>query len=1029
MDEGSVESLAEVFRCFICMEKLRDARLCPHCSKMCCFLCIRRWLTEQRPQCPHCRASLHLHELVHCRWVEEVTQQLDSLQLTGPPKAKEDADKDRCDIHHEKLSVFCSTCKQCICHQCALWGGTHSGHTFKPLDEVYDQHVSSITDEVAALRRRLMELISLVQEVERNVESLREAKEERVREIRNAVELMIARLDTQLKSKLLTLMGQKNSLTQETELLESLLQEVEHQLHSCSRSELIAKSGELLQMFNQVHRKPMASFVSPPIPADFSSEIVPGYDTSTFCITNFSLLRRKADPVYSEPLNISGLSWRLKVYPDGNGVVRGNYLSVFLELSAGLPETSKYEYRVEMIHHASPDSSKNIVREFASDFEVGECWGYNRFFRLDLLGSEGYLNTANDTLILRFQVRPPTFYQKCRDQQWYINQLETGQTQYIQQINDLKERLAIELSRNHAPTSSAPGSVSDMGHVSLLEQSLDNIEDDNDHLVTKQQNDAQLVVRRAQVSRPRATAHTALDVETASGPVLPASEEGEEVVDEYTNEDDNGEEDEEESGADTGDDENEVDGRPEVEEETSEPEGNEEESLRDETLEEEALQDLVPCSESSPEEQAAQQKEQEAWDVEDVELEFFDINSVTEQREEAEPKPEPLSTQTSCSNCLPNNQGPLIDAEERALLNLLKFDNRGPRGSRWNAPAVSRRYVSVVEWPRRGDDDKDKHKERIKKRTRLEKTSSMLERLQSCLTRAEAHKAAAASLDSAKALEESLTSGSHPIGMRSGTGNVRPHRRGASLPSLDGADSKNRTSPKKPTVSSGTVASICVSSGVPISAVACTIPHPPDHDDGCGNPEPDLSVPHHLPEMDTDSPRSRPKDTKRKVHRANTAHSTVGTEGLQLSSQLLSDLKRASTINKTYRMRYSATEEELLQSRASSHNSPTQADSSVDPSPCGSADESFITSLSSLPTCQQYHLVHISTEDLTDIHSGDSPTNPPPIVINRKRSSPTGSACSNTSRECDNSPTGSAGCSSPQINDSSAEEDRGSCDK
>ena len=36
--------------------------------------------------------------------------------------------------------------------------------------------------------------------------------------------------------------------------------------------------------------------------------------------------------------------------------------------------------------------------------------------------------------------------------------------------------------------------------------------------------------------------------------------------------------------------------------------------------------------------------------------------------------------------------------------------------------------------------------------------------------------------------------------------------------------------------------------------------------------------------------------------------------GLQLSSQLLSDLKRASTINKAYRMRYSATEEELLQS-------------------------------------------------------------------------------------------------------------------
>lgn len=56
----------------------------------------------------------------------------------------------------------------------------------------------------------------------------------------------------------------------------------------------------------------------------------------------FSQLQRKADPVYSTPLHCNGLCWRLKVYPDGNGVVRGNYLSVFLELSAGYPETSKY---------------------------------------------------------------------------------------------------------------------------------------------------------------------------------------------------------------------------------------------------------------------------------------------------------------------------------------------------------------------------------------------------------------------------------------------------------------------------------------------------------------------------------------------------------------------------------------------------------------------------------------------------------------------------------------------------------------
>lgn len=41
----------------------------------------------------------------------------------------------------------------------------------------------------------------------------------------------------------------------------------------------------------------------------------------------------------------------------------------------------------------------------------------------------------------RFQVRPPTFYQRCRDQQWYISQLLTVQNQYATQINELKEVL------------------------------------------------------------------------------------------------------------------------------------------------------------------------------------------------------------------------------------------------------------------------------------------------------------------------------------------------------------------------------------------------------------------------------------------------------------------------------------------------------------------------------------------------------------------------------------------------------------
>lgn len=50
-------------------------------------------------------------------------------------------------------------------------------------------------------------------------------------------------------------------------------------------------------------------------------------------------------------------------------------------------------------------------------------------------------------LVLRFQVRSPTYYQKCRDQQWYLQNLEIQQAGFVSQINELRERLAIELSR------------------------------------------------------------------------------------------------------------------------------------------------------------------------------------------------------------------------------------------------------------------------------------------------------------------------------------------------------------------------------------------------------------------------------------------------------------------------------------------------------------------------------------------------------------------------------------------------------
>ena len=93
-----------------------------------------------------------------------------------------------------------------------------------------------------------------------------------------------------------------------------------------------------------------------------------------------------------------------------------------------------------MISHRR--SQQKIIREFQSEFEVGECWGYNRFYRIDQLESEGYLSAdSEDCILLKFYVRPPTFAQLARDQQRYIEDLEKKVNYQEDEITQFRKKV------------------------------------------------------------------------------------------------------------------------------------------------------------------------------------------------------------------------------------------------------------------------------------------------------------------------------------------------------------------------------------------------------------------------------------------------------------------------------------------------------------------------------------------------------------------------------------------------------------
>ncbi|XP_060872898.1 E3 ubiquitin-protein ligase TRIM37-like isoform X3 [Metopolophium dirhodum] len=436
-----LQTLLETFKCFICMEKIQDAHLCPHCSKLCCYSCMRRWLTEQRSQCPHCRATLHLHEIVNCRWVEDLSDQLDCLNSTVNIGSIRQSQEQRCETHNEQLSVFCMSCNTTICHRCALFDDSaHNGHSFRPVEDIYNETIAQLGESCDNLKTKEELIKKDIKEIDKNIKLVQQAKEQKVREIRTAVECMMIDLEKELNNKLTTLLTQKNHLVNDSEQIEEFLHDCDLEVSRMPMSQLINNAPRLKRTISAMEDKPFTILMS--VYPDFHSEIIPKFEGGNLIIKSFTDKMIQSEPIYSLPIDCNGVSWRLKVYPNGNGIVRDRYLSVFLELTSGPVGVSRYDYRIEMVNQLDEklnDKSKNVLREFTSDFEIGECWGYNRFFRLDLLINEGFLH--QDTLNLKFGVRPPTYYQKCREQQWYLSKLELERSALLQQFEELKQKI------------------------------------------------------------------------------------------------------------------------------------------------------------------------------------------------------------------------------------------------------------------------------------------------------------------------------------------------------------------------------------------------------------------------------------------------------------------------------------------------------------------------------------------------------------------------------------------------------------
>lgn len=402
---------------------------------------------ERKSQCPHCRMPLKLSQIINIRFINELSTMIENMNIS-----KKQIKQETCSEHNVQLLYFCVNCNESLCSDCYMFGKKHKDHEINKIDNIYNDHIVLIKTESKELQSKYEQLNSLLKALNERIIFVRNYKLERTNELEELFDNLRTKLEGVMHVKLSKLLQSKNDISDKLKYLECVKLNIDKELIEAPKSVLIAKSDELIQNMRNLNIDCEANQDNLNVSLDIPSDIYPPYESSIFEIKEYKkIVLSNKEIIYSPELMTNGLIWRLKVYPNGNGATaKGEYISIFLELIEGLYETSKYYYKIELMNYDKGSNKANYNREFSSDFQNGECWGYNRFYRIENLDKEGFID-QNGTVCLKFYVRPQTYSQLCRDQKNYICSLEKKMMHCAKtgNVNDQNMRTSEEITMNN----------------------------------------------------------------------------------------------------------------------------------------------------------------------------------------------------------------------------------------------------------------------------------------------------------------------------------------------------------------------------------------------------------------------------------------------------------------------------------------------------------------------------------------------------------------------------------------------------
>lgn len=437
---NSLEQFAEFLNCFICYKRVKDPVLCQACSKFSCEGCLKKWLAEEKNECPFCRAYLDTSQMVKCRFLNDFSKILDSLKLQRIKNYsiyEKNESIDKCSEHSLKMIYFCTDCSEVICSDCVMFSDKHKSHKIERLRSIFEKKIDAINKEMNELKNNINKHENYVTEIGQIAEQLKESKDKKNKDLVLLTRALNSKLESELAARLQKLSEEKRKVDEHLDYLENMYSDISHQLDNSTPAKTVTRSNNFLQQLLELNNKKLESSIPKNFVSDYENDVSLKYSTGVFFLKPYSQYKTTNEIVFSDPLVADGLTWRIKVYPNGTGIYKGLYLSLFVELVKGWENGGTYCYKVILIKPGK--ENENIEREYISEFENSICWGYNRFCKLDDIENQGFWDRENDQILLKYQVKPANHLQKIKDQENYIKSLEDKLHKEKVQVRKMKQ--------------------------------------------------------------------------------------------------------------------------------------------------------------------------------------------------------------------------------------------------------------------------------------------------------------------------------------------------------------------------------------------------------------------------------------------------------------------------------------------------------------------------------------------------------------------------------------------------------------